>query len=326
MKLIASIDEVQNYIPVQVTSDILVVKPFITAAERSYLIRSIGHEAFSSLASAYETANKKVEDIADEIVREAVELAQAAITNLGYYKALPVLSVKIGNSGIQVFSNQDTKQAFNWQVDKVERSLLDLGFNNLEALLEHLESNPAKFSEYHDSDERKATNASLIRTAEDFSTHFNIKSSRFVFSCIAYIMRRIEVQDVEHLFGESFIATLRDPEPTGKKKILVEKYLKPGIALLTGAKAYRERIITLDNGVASINLSENYSHAERQVMPADSVLDASVAQLTEDGNRYLSDGLAYAVANIQDMDGFEEPSTKKRYYVKNKKENGIWVN
>lgn len=326
MKLIATIAEVQDYVPVQMTSDILVVKPYIASAERTYLVRAIGREAYNALVNAYEAAAKKVEDIADETIREAVRLAQATITNLGYHKGLPILSVKIGNSGIQIFSNQDTKQAFNWQVDKVERSLLELGFNSLEALLEHMEASPDKFPKYIASDEYKATQSCLIRTAQDFSAHFNIKSSRFVFSCITYIMRRIEVQDVEHLLGEDFIASIRATVPTGKVRILVEKYLKPGIALLTGAKALRERVIQLDNGVASINLAENYSHAERQQTPSASVLDATVAQLTDDGNRCLADGLAYAVANISDMIGFIEPTTRKRWNVQNKKENGIWVN
>lgn len=326
MKLISTISEIQDYVPVQLTSDILVVKPYITVAERSFLVRSIGHSAYMALVAAYIFAGKNVSAIANEATQEAVRLAQATIANLGYHKGLPVLAVKIGNSGIQVFSNQDTKQAFNWQVDKVERSLLELGFNNLEALLEHMEQHPTVFAEYHASDEYRATKSCLIRTAQDFSANFNIKSSRFVFSCIAYIMRRIEAQDVEHLFGESFIDGLRSNVPTGKVKTLAEKYLKPGIALLTGAKAIRERVITLDNGVASINLAENYSHAERQVTPVASVLDATITQLTDDGNRFLADGLAYAVANMADMPGFEEPGAKKRYYVKNNKEKGIWVN
>src|SRR3546814_14511115 len=98
-------------------------------------------------------------------------------------------------------------------------------------------------------------------------------------------MSRVEVQSVEPLFSESFLVSLKSAAPAGKKKILVEKYLKPGIALLTGAKAFRERVITMDSGVASINLIENYSTAERQVTPAASVIDAAVQQPTDDGHR-----------------------------------------
>src|SRR3546814_1568325 len=89
------------------------------------------------------------------------------VCNLGYYLALPVLSVKIGNSGIQVFSNQDTKQAFNWQVDNVKKSLLELGFNNLEELLSLMAGNATKFPEYISSDEYKLTQSSLIQEASD---------------------------------------------------------------------------------------------------------------------------------------------------------------
>lgn len=320
MKLIKTLDEIQNHVPVQMTTDIGVVRPFIGTAERSHLVRAIGRGAFEALVNVYDSG-----PIADPMIKEAVELAQGTVCNLGYYLALPVLSVKIGNSGIQVFSNQDTKQAFNWQVDKVEKSLRELGFNNLEALLSLMAGNVAKFPEYIASDQYKLSQSSLIREASDFSRYFNIKSSRYVFSCLAYIMARVETQSVEPLFSEAFIASLKANAPTGKMKILVEKYLKPGIALLTGAKAYRERVITMENGVASINLIENYSTAQRQLTPAASVIDAAVQQLTDDGNRFLADGLAYAVANISDMPGFELPEVRKRWNVQNDRTKGIYV-
>src|SRR3546814_20391279 len=137
--------------------------------------------------------------------------------------ALPVLSLKIVNSGIQLFSNQDTKQSFNCHVDNVKKSLLDLGFNNLEELLSLMAGNATKFPEYISSDEYKLTQSSLIQEASDFSQHFNIKSSRYVFSCIAYIMSRVEVQSVELLFSESFLVSLNSADPVGTQQIIVAK-------------------------------------------------------------------------------------------------------
>jgi len=325
MKIITTIEEVQAHLPVQMTSEIDVIAPFLNNAERSYLKSLIGTDQYLALAAAYTGADKDISAISDPQVQEAVELSQKVVTAIGYYKAIPILSVKIGDSGIQVFSNTDTKQAFNWQVEDLGNALLDLGYEAIEELLLHLEINPDKFQPYIDSEEYATTQEFLIESASDFSKHFNINKSRYIFSSISYLMRRIESQVVKKSYGAAFIEYLKDENLEGKQKILVNEFLKPGIALLTAAKAIVERVITFDGGVARINLITNYEAAKSTIVAnRDQVTDAN-AQLVADGNQFLQDGLQYIQDNPADFTQYVAPISKKRYNIKNNPEGGVFA-
>lgn len=322
MKLIKAIKEVMQVIPVPMTSEIEVIKPFLSMAERN-IIQIISRAQFDALVTAYDA------DTTDETLKQAIEFAQRVIVNLGYHYAIPVLSVKISSAGILLNSGENTKQAFNWQVGNLERSLLELGFAAIEDLLELLESDSAKFSSYHASDEFKKQKQYLISSAASFSEYYNIGGSRYVFQSLSYIMKRIEEQHVKPTFGSEFFELLKHPADTNpltpSSRVLINNYLMPGIALLTAAKALRERIITFENGVATINLKGNYDAAKVE-MPADKEqVNAAFNQLTEDGNKYLEDGLAFIIENITDFPGYVVPKSKKRFNIVNDRNKGIWA-
>lgn len=324
-KIITTIDEVQAYLPVQMTSHFDVIDPFINSAERAHLKRLIGKEQLLVLITAYESAGKIVSAIDDTEIKEAVKLAQKVVTALGYYAALPVLAVKIGSSGIQVFSNTDTKQAFNWQVDDVKKSLVDLGYGAIEDLLMLMDETPDKFPEYISSEQYISAEQFLIESAVDFNQYFNINRSRFIFQSISYLMLRIENQTVKKLYGSVFFDSLKEDNPTGKYKILANEYLKPGIALLTAAKAIVERVITFENGVASINLMGNYDAVKANIPATRDDIKATKEQLEADGMQFLKDGLEYIKDNATDFEDFITQASGSRYNIKNNPDGGIFA-
>lgn len=326
MKLIKTIEEVQDLIPVSMTSTIRTVQSYFGIAERM-IVQLIGRAQFDALVAAYEAgpADPPADD--DLKLADAVRFAQTIEVNLGYYFATPILSVNIGSGGITINSNENTKQAFNWQVSDVRRSLLEIGFNSIEELLELMENNPAVFPDYHASDEYKKQNRYLIKSAAVFSDKFEIGGSRYVFHCIAYIMRRVEKQDVEPLFGEAFLEALKSSVLSDPYKKLLDEFLQPGIALLTAAKALRERVITLERGVATINLEGNYDTAKKQQVAEKEQMDDMYDQLTADGNKFLSAGMDYVLENTDLFPDYEEPEAKRGFNIlSDKRDKGIWAN
>lgn len=324
-KIITTIDEVQKYIPVQMTSDFDVVDPFINNAERAHLKALIGKEQLLILITAYNTAGKNADVILDAEIKDAVKLSQKIVTALGYYAALPILAVKIGSSGIQVFSNTDTKQAFNWQVDDVKKSLVDLGYGAIEDLLLLMDESPDKFAAYISSDQYVSAEQFLIESAKDFNQYFNINRSRFIFQSISYLMLRIENQTVKTLYGNEFFDSLKADNLTGKPKILANQYLKPGIALLTAAKAIIERVITFENGVASINLMGNYDAAKNNIPATRDEIKSTKEQLETDGMQFLKDGLEYIKDNPADFEGYIPTTSKSQYNIKNNPDGGVYA-
>ncbi|SDM40692.1 DUF6712 family protein [Pedobacter antarcticus] len=325
MKLIKTIEEVRKFVPVLSTAAIDNVSPYLSNAERNYILLVIGPAQFNALVEEYNSASGDTELIMDPVIRHAVEIAQKVIANLGYYTAIPILNVNVGDSGITVFSNSDTKQAFQWQVDEIKASFLELGFSAIEELLIHLEQSPDIFHYYMDSEQFMRNERFLIREAAVFSDNFNIGGSRYVFQMLAALMKRVEDQTVKRLYGAEFFENLKKDEPAGKIKVLVQDYIIPGIALLTGAKALVERTITFKNGIASINLEGNFS-AEKNNTPATrDQVTAMAAQLMNDGNQFLQDGLEYLVHNVQEFPAYVKQIPKRRFTVKSDKDKGVFV-
>ena len=249
------------------------------------------------------------------------------IVNQGYFFAVPVLSVNISSAGILINSNENTKQAFPWQVEKVEKSLLELSFTAIEDLLEYLESDETTFAKYIASEPYKSQQRFFIKTALEFSRHFDIANSRYLYSTIAYIMKRVEDQELELAFNAPFVEFMRENESDPKIKHLLTRFINPGIALITAAKALRERIIVTRNGIATINLSGNYNAIKKNFPQDKQETDTAYDQLMESGLKYFQDGLAYILENANDYPDFtENVSNRKRYNLVNSQEKGIWMN
>jgi hypothetical protein len=318
-QLIKELDEITKQVPVNMTSDFDVIAPFLRTAEVTYVHRLIGKEQFDALVTAYDGDPSNEED-------EAISLCQKVIANLGYYFAIPVLSVSVGSSGIQVFSNTDTKQAFQWQVNDLKDALQGLGFGAIEELLNYLEADPENFGPYSLSDQLQAQKTCLIRTAIDFNDHYEISNSRFVFQSITYIMKRVEQQTLAKQLGSTFLESLKGDELTQKQKMLVTLYLKPALALLTIGKAIIERVITLQSGVATYNFRGRAENNNETQAASNQQVEDMACQLNDDGDLYLQDGLQYINDNLADFEGFDPPMPRRRFKVTNNKHKGVWGN
>lgn len=319
-KLIKTLSEVTAQVPVNMTSDLDVVSPFLAHAESAYVARLIGDAQFAALV-AY---NNATDDRVDEKT-EAVTRCQKVIANLGYYFAVPVLAVSIGSTGIQVFSNTDTKQAFQWQVGDLKNALQELGFTGIEEMLTYLEAYPDIFTQYRDSDQLAALKANLITTAADFNDYFEINSSRFVFQSICYIMKRVEQLSIGKLIGTTLLDALKAADASEKKKELADRYLKPGIALLTVAKAIVERVVTLKDGLVTYNFKGRTDNMNESQAVSNQQIESMAEQLVADGNTFIQDGLQFIYNNPEEFPDFTPPVARRRFRVKNDPCNGIFA-
>jgi len=326
MKLISNIDEVRDQVPVSMTGNIDILKTYLASAENQFIKFMIGKAQYDVLANAYLTAGKTLQGIANENIREAILLCQRAIANLGYLMALPIFNVSIGPSGIQIFSNTDTKSAFQWQVEDVKKSLQEIGYNAIEDLMDHLAENLAEFPEYADSPEFIRSKKYLIQNAKDFNEFYAIGNSRFTFQMLLYVIGRIEQQSVIPIFGSEFFATLKENGISGKTAELSENYIKPGIACLVVAAASVERIIVIDSGIVKVNIGGNYEAVkDTSGNYRQSVKDAA-DQLTIAGNKFLQDGLNFLMLNLEDIPGFTVQTVKRgRFKAKNSPDKGLFA-
>lgn len=326
MKLITTIEEIQESLPVTFNSAIDRVKPFIGAAERNYLIAVIGKAQYEVFVAAYTEANYNTADILDPEIKEAVIICQRIISNLGYLTGIPVLNVNFTDAGISVTSTESIKQAFKWQVDDVKAAIQELGFTAIEELLIFMEEDsPDKFPEYLNSVNFIRHHEYLITSASDFSDNFNISNSRYIFKTLSYLMRRVEEQSIKKVFGSEFFEALKSDDLNAKQRQLMTNYIMPGIALLTGAKGVVERVITFRNGVASVNLEGNYDSEKGNAVASRDQINMVCEQLITDGTAFLQDGLQFIMDNLEDFPNYQRLAPKRRRNITNNKENGIFA-
>ena len=324
MKFLTNIAEVGQHVAINMTNSINVLKSHIEKSENLYISKLIGGLETADLTAAYIAANRNAENIIDADIKEAVLICQKIASNLGYLSAIPMLNVSMGSTGIKVIHSDESKSAFQWQVTEVKDSLQEIGFNGIEDLLELLESKPLVFDKYAASPEYQIQKQFLIKAAHDFNQHFNIGGSRFVFANICYLMKRIEDQVVKKIYGPDFFNILKTTTPTGKNAILVNEYIKPGIAILTGSKAIIERQVTFKNGVAQFNFKGDFENNQESAALTKFQIQDITNQLDIDGNEYLQSGIEYINKNLADFPDYTEPVIKKRFGKPNDRTQGIF--
>jgi hypothetical protein len=325
-KLIKTIAEVQKNVPVAMTSTFATIAPFLQSAEVMYLVRIIGKEQVAALLQAYnyDAQAQPPQDVPKSTHLQAIELCQKIIANLGYYLAVPVLSVTISPNGININSTDTTKNAFQWQTEDVKDALLNLGFNGIEELLELIEDNAVDFQPYTQSDLYKRQQASLIKSAADFSYYYDIESSRFIYQNIFSLIRRVEDQTMVRLFGAAFYQSLTAGNLSAKKQLLVDKYLKPGLALLTASKAMVERVITLKGARVAFNFNGAYNNMKESMAATRDQIKDTTTQLDADGNDFIAAGLQFITDNPADFEDYIVPVVKRRFKFNNDPDKGIF--
>lgn len=330
MELITTIDEIQAYVAVSATSDINSLKPYLRLAERNYLEPVLETPFLDELAAIYLAASSQVEAIADLKQKKVIKLVQEALANLAIMHALPVLSVSIGASGIQVVSNEQMAPASQWRTQKVYDSLAEVGYKTIDSLLAYLETEKASFPLWSENLVYTHFQTYFIRTAAEFNGLYNINDSRYLFHVIRYCMQRVEQFDIKKSIGQKLFDELKtkdkDGTLTGNFKILLNDYLKSAIALLTIAKALQERLISISAGNLSLKFSGSTDNLNESKSPALAELNQAIESLRVDARTWISDAQEFIAANPTDFLLFEtEANKRKRFNVTNDPAKGIYI-
>lgn len=324
--LIKTIAEVKAVIPMNMTADFERLNPFLANAERLYVQNLIGKDEFTDMQTIYTNASFNTANIIDPIVKKSILIAQKIICNIGYLFAIPLLSVSVGASGIQINSSADKKNAFQWQIEDIKKSIQELGGSAIEEMLILADENPLIFDKYIISENYQKQKKYLITTAAEFSDYFEIKKSRFLFQSLCSLMYRVESQIIEKTIGENFLATLKLPNTTAQQKKLSNKYIKPALALLTVAKAINERVFAFNDGVVSYNfIAANQENLKSSKEVLQEKILPLVKSLTDDANVFLQDAQSFITANASDFPTFVAPLPNRRFKATNRPDSGIFI-
>lgn len=335
MSLITTTEEIKKYISVNMSTEIRTIKPYIKQAETKFIRPLLGDLLFARLQEYYNGSGSSSSSSGSAIMDELLEKVQLPLIYYAYHLYAPIGAVMISDSGIHISVHDNKKTAFEWQVDKVEKSILNTAFDFSEYLLEWLETEIDEFEEWFESDAYTESHDLFINKAKDFNKEFEINNSRLLFVKLKPIIKSIENKFIVKTISSELAKEIKSQIVSGKvkdKNQLVLDLIKPALAHLTMARALTELSVDiLPDAVSEKIIGTNITmNAKNAVSPQK--LYALKEELTNDGNAEIKalqeflDNNADDYLLYKDSSIYKDPvTTTNRGEFVNSKDKGIFV-
>ncbi len=250
--LFASTTELRQYVNVSESLMFPTIKPDIERTEKQVLKKFLGAEQYDELLIEYQA---NVEDLSDmeTRLRDLLNYSRAAVALLTIGRAADILQVQISDSGIQMVSGAEYKQAFAWMKHDAKSYLLQHGYAAIDELLQYLETNVDDYPLWAESTAYTLNKLFIVNSAVDFQQHYNINESRLTYLALQPIMRRVEAFNLAPQIGAAFFGEIKAEIAANDLSVdnsVLMQWLSPACALYTMARAYQELPLLLtDSGV-----------------------------------------------------------------------------
>lgn len=259
MSLIKDINEVKDFLPVDISTQDKTIKPYKKPAEE-HVIRILGKEQFEELDDYHNFSDEEVVEL-DALL----PYAQRPTVNFAYFLGLSMLNVSIGENGIAVISNSNLAPASKQRTDELKADLEKAAYDALESLLEFLEEHIDDYPLWEASDAYVYQYEFLITSARRFDELLRIDRSRLTFLKWRPTMADVEFLEIYPTVSKEFCDELKTEIKAGSVSAanqVVLPHLQKALAYLT----------------ASIELDEKYKNRGRSyLMEAKKIMDAAPA-------------------------------------------------
>lgn len=212
------------------------LKQYCKQAERKFLKPVIG----KSQLEVFDTYSAN-----DEVVIDAIELAEEVISNHAYYLNLPIGAVQISDSGIHVADHEGARAASDKQFKELQRSFLRASHEALDELLEFMEESPDKFPIWVNSDQFSVYKDLLVHKTKVFNTYHHIFNSRQTFMALRPTIITVEDQYISPAIGRELLDALKSDQTVSERK-QVKKYLQQSIVAFTVMKTVNDGMFVMD--------------------------------------------------------------------------------
>jgi len=273
--LIATIDELRQFVTFSGDIDLKTLKPAIRSAQ-NFLVTYVGWGLLENLSQ---------DNLGDDD-KQLLPFVQAPIANLALLKFVQSGNVRITDLGLMRTKTADSSDAFEWQVQRIVTALQQQAFDDIETLLNFLAQNLDKYPAYTDSDEFKRDKSRLITSATQFSQFYQIGASRLIFETLSSSLYNAEDQ-VLSVLGDSVTALLGS-SPTDGQKIQL-KAARKALVYLTIARALRERLVSITEGGVQISGISQFGTLNYRDPASDKQLERSIAYFDQQATAYLSE-------------------------------------
>jgi len=228
--LFKSIQEIQDYITVDIGSNERTILPYILQAEK-YTTNIIGKNLHKLLLKVVHDNND------EERLKELLDNVRLPLANFGYFLAVEKLNVNVGEKGFTVTENQNLAPASQWRVDNFRKSVEQSGYDGLELLIEFLEENKKHYPEWKFSKNYSFLKDLFVNNSIEFNTAIKSDISRIKFIELKkyiFIIEKAQILPVlcRKLF-DKIKSEYKEDKLSYKNKFILNEYIRPAICYLT---------------------------------------------------------------------------------------------
>ncbi|MGB0521429.1 MAG: DUF6712 family protein [Flammeovirgaceae bacterium] len=293
--LFNTIEEFQQYIPVNKSFRLDRLTTFITQVEEAFIKPILGKALFDRLQAAYALS------ATDPLHLALLAKVQLPIAFLAWHRYVPFGQVQFSDAGFRNAQGDDFRSASKWQIEKIEAGSLNDGYTFLEQLLQFLEENALDYPDWDYADNHQF----LISNAKAFNQEVFINESRLIFLKMLPQMKRIERHIRSQISKAQFNdlkAKVADPTThwTDLEAELLE-YIQNAVAHLTYAASIRSLPLEVDGKQLTIFNNQFLSDFDPKVQPDVDLLAYLERQHREQGEESLQAAIYLMHMNIDDF-------------------------
>lgn len=268
----------------------------LAAAERKLLKPILGAAQLDALSTTTE----------DLIIQTAINLAEEAICNYGYYLSLPVGTVNISDAGIMVPSFSDASPISDKQYKELQRHFKSMGHEAFDELLDHMEANADLFTAWTESDNYSEYKDLLVHNTKTFDKFFYIFNSRQTFIALRPTQLIVEDQFIDTPIGSTLLSALKSDQEN-ENRIAVKELLQKSIVAFTIMK-------TVDNGMfvfdaQGIHMKFDALPYEKSITNVNLKINDFLSRTKKnkkiEGDNYLRKAIKLIEANPDDFEEYE---------------------
>jgi len=199
-----------------------------------------------------------------------IPIVKRPLALLTMYEYSKVATIEFGESGLHRVESESRKTAFRYQERQYREDALEKGYNALETMLRHLDTNKAEFSTWAASDEGLYHRTPLLNYASDFRMLTLPECDRYTFECIRPIIAEVEMfgirKQLPATFWSGFITRHLAGTLTSAEKQL-RTYIRQSIAHRAIEESIKQRWIRIDGGRIAIHEDFGDQRNTNQTMP-----------------------------------------------------------
>nr|WP_321409328.1 hypothetical protein [uncultured Carboxylicivirga sp.] len=177
MDFFKSIDDIRKYVKIPASLQMVALSPAFRPAKRKVLY-IIGKETYLLLLNHYNTPPEEK----DAVLDQAVEYLQAVLANMMHIDWFKLESSE---------RNATENKLYKYQEDQIIEIHIDNIWAEMDQLIDLLNSNTEKFSDFANTDIAKTRKSLVITNANTFDKYFGINSSSYFFMRSTYIQQEV---------------------------------------------------------------------------------------------------------------------------------------